>query len=344
MQPKCIVDIMAINKNALLRYQTIDKCLSNTGRGYTFDELLNEVNNALLKDNPENTGIEIRQLREDIRNMKKESIYGAPITSKPSGNGRKHFYFYEDPKFSINNRPLNDTEMNQLDSLLNLFDRFENIQGLEWTSEMGVKLKHSFKNNNSQKVIRFDNVGEYEGYKFITPIFNSIINKRVIKVNYKPFDKEEFQFYFHPYYLKQFNNRWFVFGNNTDLKINNFNLALDRIVKIHETDEKYINSSTDWEEYFDEIVGVTKFSDAKIEEIKLQFSAEQAPYVLTKPLHPYQINKKNEKGLLVTLKLIPNYELEQLILSFGEKVEVLSPLTFRDKIQKRILNLKKVYD
>jgi hypothetical protein len=58
--------------------------------------------------------------------------------------------------------------------------------------------------------------------------------------------------------------------------------------------------------------------------IKLHFSPNQAPFVLMKPIHGSQKKKKlNENGLLVTIDVIPNYELGKLILFFGESVEVL---------------------
>ncbi len=43
---------MSIIKNALLRYQTLDRCFKNTGRSYLIDELLEEVNQVLIDENP----------------------------------------------------------------------------------------------------------------------------------------------------------------------------------------------------------------------------------------------------------------------------------------------------
>ena len=60
---------MPINKNAVIRYNVLDKCLSNPGRRYFFDDLMEKVNDALLDDDPNSSGIRVRQLREDIRFM-----------------------------------------------------------------------------------------------------------------------------------------------------------------------------------------------------------------------------------------------------------------------------------
>jgi hypothetical protein len=335
---------MSTNKNALLRYQTLDRCFKNSGRGYTVDDLLEVVNNVLLEDDLNTSGIQRRQLLADISFMRKESGYDAPIITKPSGLGRKVYYFYEDPKFSINNSPLNDTEAQQLKNLLTIFNRFEGNPGFEWVSEMGIILKDRFDTVKSEKVIAFESNIDYTGCKYITVLFNAIINKRVLNINYSPFVQESFELEFHPYYLKQYNNRWFVFGLNKELEINSFNLALDRISSIEESANVYIDNTIDWDYFFSDIYGVSKPFEKEEEEVQLLFSLNQAPYIITKPLHESQKHYKQEKGLLVKLKLIPNFELEQLILSFGENVEVLSPDSLRSKIIDRFVKIKSIYN
>ena len=73
------------------------------------------------------------------------------------------------------------------------------------------------------------------------------------------------------------------------------------------------------------------------------FNEKRGKYAETKPLHESQRNKWTDKGFLVTLKLIPNLELEQVILSYGEDVEVLSPESLRLTIQNRIEQMQSVY-
>ena len=99
---------MAINKNALLRYQTLDRCFRNTGRIYKKEDLLEAVNDALYDEDINSSGIQLRQLDDDIAFMRSESGYDASIITYPSGEGRKMAYRYEDPKFSITNSPLNE--------------------------------------------------------------------------------------------------------------------------------------------------------------------------------------------------------------------------------------------
>src|SRR5690606_41034294 len=94
-------------------------------------------------------------------------------------------------------------------------------------------------------------------------------------------------------YLKQYNNRWFVFGLNADNQVANWNLALDRIESLFEAALKYKPSETDWEEYFFDLVGVTRPEGVELQEIVLKFSSEVAPSVVTKPIHPSQKHKND---------------------------------------------------
>jgi len=327
---------MSITKNAFLRYQTLNRCFKNNGRNYLIADLLEEVNTALFDDNPSNNGIQIRQLRDDIKFMKSEAGFNAPIESRVI-DGKKHAYFYIDPNFSISNMPINETELLQFKNALTLLSRFEGSPGFEWISEVSVILQDSFGlKTNNEKVISFERNLDYTGENFITQLFNAIVNKRVLSIEYEPFGQERSAIHFHPYFLKQYNNRWFVFGLNEENNIATWNLALDRIKSLEEIHVTYRQNETDWDFHFSSIYGVSKPFDKNEEEIHLLFSKRQAPYIITKPIHETQKHYELEDGLLVKIKVIPNFDLEQLILSFGEGVKVLLPVHLKEKISDRI--------
>jgi hypothetical protein len=96
---------MSINKNALIRYQALDRCFRNTGRMYFWDDLLEECNKATMDFDPKSEGIQRRQLFDDIRFMESEAGWSIPLSR--NRYGRKVYYRYEDLSFSINNQPLN---------------------------------------------------------------------------------------------------------------------------------------------------------------------------------------------------------------------------------------------
>lgn len=179
---KFIFSFLSITKNAFLKYQTLDRCFKNNGRNYLIADLLEEVNTALFDDNPSNNGIQIRQLRDDIKFMKSEAGFNAPIESRVI-DGKKHAYFYIDPNFSISNMPINETELLQFKNALTLLSRFEGSPGFEWISEVSVILKDSFGlKTNNEKVISFERNLDYTGENFITLLFNAIVNKRVLSI------------------------------------------------------------------------------------------------------------------------------------------------------------------
>jgi predicted DNA-binding transcriptional regulator YafY len=148
----------------------------------------------------------------------------------------------------------------------------------------------------------------------------------------------------HPYFLKQYNNRWFLFGKSGDAK-SITTTALDRIESIQLISEVYLpNTEINFEEYFEDIVGVSVPLDSKLEKVVLKIDAESWPYIKTKPIHGSQkIKEQTSEYTIIELQLIPNYELEALILSHAEKVEVIGPEALRKKISERALLLKEKY-
>jgi predicted DNA-binding transcriptional regulator YafY len=327
---------MALTKHALIRYQVLDKCFRNPGRDYTLDDLLEECNKALYDLNGENDGIKRRQLFKDISFMESEQGWSIPLERYRFGDRNQNvFYRYDDLSFSINNQPLNQEETNQLKSALYVLSRFTGTPQFEWVNEMIPIIEDKLGLvGQGEKVIAFDSNIDSVGLQFIQPIFSAITNKLVLKVSYQDFKTDHpYHIIFHPQYLKQFNNRWFVFGfdydNTNDLR----NLALDRVVDLITLKEKYFEAGIDWDDYFYDIIGVTKPKGAELETVVLRFNKEQSPYVRTKPIHPSQKIRTIESGIEVIIKVIINFELERLILSYGERVEVVVPDSLRQRIK-----------
>lgn len=334
---------MSVNKYALIRYQVLDSCFRNVGRMYFMEDLLQECNRALIELDPESDGIQKRQLYDDIRFMESEAGWSIPL--EKIYYGRKKYYRYTDLTFSISNQPLNDSEVEQIKSALQIFSRFSGTPQFEWVNEIIPMLESKFGLiEKKNEVLCLESNIDLKGLHYVTPLFNAIINQRVLKILYKDFKSSEaYEIIFHPYYLKQYNNRWFVFGLNAENQIPTWNLALDRIETLDETVLKYNFYENDWEDYFFDIIGVTRTVDSQLEEIILNFSPEVAPYVITKPLHPSQRHKNEPNALEVKIKVIPNFELERLILSFGEQVQVVSPKKFKERISKRLTQAKNQY-
>lgn len=324
---------MAVTKNALIRYQILDKCFRNSGRMFFWEDLLEECNAALSTLNPDSDGIQRRQIFNDIRFMESEQGWSIPL-----GRYRfqkKTYYRYEDLSFSINQQPLLDIEAEEIKSALQILSRFSGTPQFEWVNEMIPKLETKFGlKTKEQEFISFEENVDLKGRDFIPVLFKAIDNERVLNVTYKDFkNPEPYIIIFHPYYLKQYNNRWFVFGLNQEYEISSWNLALDRIQSITETNLSYTATDINWFDFFYDIIGVTRPIDAKVENIELRFDSKLAPYIITKPIHPTQKDSFEDSSLSIKIEVVPNYELEKLILSFGAGIEVIKPSWLREKIK-----------
>lgn len=323
---------MAINKNALIRYQALDKCFKNSGRKYFMADLIDACNRALQELNPDSSGISVRQVYDDIRYM--ESEQGWSISLLRGKVGRKTYYYYEDRSFSINNQPLNKFEAEQIKSALYVLSRFKGLPQFNWVDEQILKLEQAYNlKSRNHKIIDFDNNEYLVGLEFLSVAFNAILYKKVITVEYRSFKSEEnLAHVIHPYYLKQYNNRWFLLGKNPLYETLSI-LALDRMVAIEEKEDEYIPSTTDFDEYFEDLVGITIPENATIEKIRIRVDASLWPYVKTKPIHGSQrIIKEGHEYADIELNLFINYELISLLFSYGERIIVLEPVELRNRM------------
>ena len=329
---------MATNKNALIRYKVLDNCFRNPGRRYFIDDLIAECESVLLEIDPESNGISRRQIFEDIAFM--ESKEGWSIELDRLRDGKKVYYRYVDMAFSINNMPLNEVEINQLKAAVDILSQFKGMPQFEWVNELVPKLQQGIATDEaSATIMEFDSNQYLKGIEHLGPLYNAIFYKKILTISYQPFENDApFDVLIHPYFLKQYNNRWFLFGYNPEKEKYDWNLAIDRIISIKETKGKYQkNNQIDWQEYFEDIIGVTKPVDAEPEKVILHFKGRTGNYMETKPLHGSQKPKWIDINTLeVSLDIIINYELERLILSYADTVSVIQPLSLAKSIKKRL--------
>ena len=335
--------LMATNKHAQIRYNTLDKCFRNLGRNYTLDDLLEKCNQAIRNFDPKSEGIKKRQLYDDMRYMESEQGWGIEL-EEGLKLGRKKIYRYADHNFSISNQPLNEADANHLKSALLTLSRFKGLPQFDWVDELSIRLEDSFQlTKKTENIISFEENIYLKGKEHISSLYDAIHYKKVLKIEYKSFKSDHINtFTLSPYYLKQFNNRWFLFGQDKRFETLT-NLALDRIESIEESNKKYIETDIDFEEYFEDIIGVS-LSDNAVEKIILRIDKQRWPYVKTKPLHGSQkIVAVKDDYTDISLEVIPNNELESLILQYGNKMQVLKPESLKFRIMEIINNLNNKY-
>ena len=333
---------MPTNKNALLRYQILDRCFSNRYRKYTIEDLVDAVNEALY--DMYGTSVSVRQIRDDIKYMRDRVAYNAPIEAVPF-EGKRCYYFYSDPNYTIFNNELTTEEVTKLCSTINMLGRYRGGAN-RWLEEVisNLELRFGIKTNR-EHIVSFEQNDQLRGLEFLSELIDSAINHQPLNLLYRTYNGKETNVVIHPYHVKQYNNRWFLFGlEQTPNGDRIANRALDRIVKFSISDVPFIpNTSVDFATRFDDVVGVTiPGDDVKIETVVLKFEPDRFPYVVSKPIHHSQ-KILNEDECILQIEVRPNKELESVIFSYFPHVEVLSPDTLREQFKEKISNNLKKY-
>lgn len=341
---------MATNNHATIRYQVLDKCFSNVGRMFFINDLILACNHALYEftgdskfNDDDKPGISRRQIFDDIRFMESSQGWNIPLERKY--DGKKVYYRYAKKDFSINNQPLLDEEVNKLREMMLFLNRFKGLPQFTWMEEIITKLEDKFHLKGASKsVISIESNQYSHGIEYIAEIFNAIVNKQPLHIEYSTYHKGGRSWDIHPYFIKQYNNRWFLIGLNNDNQSQITNIALDRIKSLKQSSVSYIENTIieDLEEYFSDVVGVSIPSNKQVERIKLQFSKNRYPYIVSKPLHGSTRFIDNENRI-ITIDVIPNNELMALLLSFGPDVEVLEPTHIREEFANIISDCYKKY-
>lgn len=334
---------MPTNKNALLRYQILDRCFSDFTRKYEIDDLVDKVNDALY--DLYGTEVSIRQIRDDIKYMRDRVTYDAPIKAYQY-DGKKCYYRYEDRDFSIFNNALSVEEVSKLRSTIEMLARFRDGSKNAWLEEVISNLEYRFGVKGSgENVVSFEQNEQLRGLEFLGELIDSAIHHQPLRILYRSYYGIEHNTIVHPYHIKQFNNRWFLLGlEETDNGNRLTNKALDRIVKFSRANVSFIpNTEVDFREYFKNIVGVTVPKEHPVaEKVVLKFDAARFPYIVSKPIHPSQ-EVISEEDCTLQISVRPNKELESRIFSYGPQVEVLEPEWLRQQIEGKIEETLKKY-
>lgn len=278
---------MPTNKNALTRYKFLDEMLSDRHHFYDIHDLTKKCNEKLITAGL--SEVTLRCIEKDINYLEYDPFFAEIERFRISG---RRCMRYADPSFSIFKKELSEEESNLILEVLNTIGQFDGLAHFEWLERfkigLGLKERH--------KIISFSNNPYLQIPNLLGILFDNTSNQVVIKLEYHTFsDTEKKTIVFHPYLLKQYNNRWYIIGAaDSDKKILNF--ALDRIDNITPLPEKkFFPCEEDLAERFEDIVGITLYEDRKVEHIVFWVSDHSKNYIITKPIHESQ---KHLKGSL----------------------------------------------
>lgn len=328
---------MSANKNANIRYRILDKCLKDMTRLYTLDDLTEAINEKF--DDMLLQPVSSRTVSEDLRNLMERMSFNAPI-KKFRLEDKKCYYRYSDPDFELFSNVISEED---IERLVKLFEKFRGLPQMEWMEETITRLKtRNGIGGRADKIVSFECNDRLQGLEYLSPIVDSAMTRKCLSIDYRSYKGTVLHKTIHPYYVKQYNSRWYLFGLDDEFN-NVYPLALDRMTGVRRSRTKFRkNTTTDFNEYFHDIIGVTRDESRSVEEIVLRFSPQRFPYVVSKPLHLSQRIVSADR-CEVSISVRPNKELEQKLFSFGPDIELISPAWMRQEFAKKIAETAKKY-
>jgi len=333
---------MPPTKDAYTRYRIINGILVHN-KGATLQELRRACANSLGKY------VSDRTIKTDIEDMRYDPVLGfdAPIVY----DRRDGRYHYNRKDYSIDRFTLKEEEVQSLIYASMILEQFRKVKILEKVGGAVQKIaehlrfQRAVEPDRLSDYVDFEKVSEMPGIDFLDPLLDAILNKTVIKLEYQGFDKPRpYTHTFHPYLLKEYRNRWYIFGYNeywNGLRI----YGLDRIKSIRpDPVAKFLSPDIPPKDYFRNIIGVTRFEGTEPEKVLLKFTKHETPYILTQPWHEsQQIEEQTDDYTIISLNVHPSPELEILILGMHSEVEVIAPEGLRDTIKSMIEKANNIY-
>lgn len=333
---------MPLNKEALMRYRVINRCLVDF-KYVTMERLITACEDAL-----DIYPVGKRTIEQDIHDMRKDKRLGfsAPIRY----DRYRGAYYYSKEGYSIDNIPINREEMKSLAFAASLLDQYKNIDLLkDFTGAVqkivdAVNIRRDLNEQPGFDFIEFENIPLSRGSEYIRFLIDAILNKKVVRLKYKKFVPEpEFETNVHPYLLKEYRNRWYLVGLNEELKeLRTYGLERIQHIEINERCI-YVDGDFDPREFFRNAVGIIA-PRSEPELVKLKFNKRQGQYVLTLPIHSSQkLIEETDEHLIISIQASITYELVQMILGWGCDVEVMEPAGLRQQIHDELNEMLKYY-
>ncbi|MDR1881185.1 MAG: WYL domain-containing protein [Prevotella sp.] len=329
---------MPVNRNALIRYKTIDNCLQNHYRTWTLEDLIDACSDALYEYEGIDKGISKRTIQMDIQMMRSEKLgYNAPIVVYDN-----KYYKYDVPDYSITNTPLSEQDLRVMSEAVEVLRQFKSFSCFSNMTAIVSRLEDHVTSVKLKTipVIDFEKNENLKGLEYLDAIYHAIVEKQVLLLEYRSFKAHSANsLIFNPYLLKEYRNRWFVFGVIKKDKMLR-NLALDRIHSlVVATNEQFLeNTFFDPATFFDDLVGVTKDINSKTEKVRFLASREETPYIQTKPIHKSQqlIERLESGSAIFEINVVINQELQREFFGFAEGIQVLEPQHLADFMRMKL--------
>ncbi len=270
-------------------------------------------------------------IRKDISELRK---LGAPIPKRCPDRR----YYYTDASWALVKNPLTPGDLLLLHRATHLLRQFPGIAFAERLKKLVEQLDKRYQMDWPRKTPRifFQPSPDIKGLTvYLDRIYSHIEKEESILLHYQPFKYPTPKWLqLSPYFLQEYNFRWYLIARHHQTDAIQL-FAIDRTRGVKKGKSDFRPPPPDFEpaSYFKEVVGVSIPRDGKVREVKLRVHKELAPYLQTKFLHPSQQRElKKDGSMLISIQVIPNYELKRDILGWGDKVKVLEPPELAEEI------------
>ena len=138
-----------------------------------------------------------------------------------------------------------------------------------------------------------------------------------------------------PYFVKLFNRRWYAIVKYPEPTGNLFTLALDRVVSMELTDDKFkYQKDFDPARWFRDCYGIVRDPEVPVEKVVIRAFGKEANYMRDLPLHASQVEiDKADDHSDFELRLRPTEDFYTPLLSRGKAIKILEPQWLADEIK-----------
>jgi len=334
-------------KNALIRYRIIDKALGNSYNPYPTKLDLRYACEMELYGDTNGKHISDSTIEKDLYAMRQE--LDAPIKYSKIFKG----YYYEDPNFTINEKPLSEDDIASIQFALSTLSQFKETEMFQQfgfalnkiIDRVNVDSDSRSSDTDMDQLIQFEKATAVQGNEFLKPLLSAIKNQHIAYFTYESFVTQvRKQRKVTPLLLKEYNNRWYLICFDS-VKEKVITYALDRISDleiIKQQGDKPADFKPDL--FFKHSIGITASAEARPDKIEFIASNIAAKYINSQPFHESQkIVEENNEQTKFELFALVSEELIRELLSYGGDVQVLQPESLKGELIKRIQKMNQNY-
>lgn len=327
---------MSAIKNAMLRYRIIDKAIRNVHNPYPSKAFLREACEEAIYGSVDGENICDSTIEKDMFAMRME--HDAPIKYSKKFGG----YYYTDPEFSLDEMPLNETDLEAIKFAANTLSQFKEVSFFKQFSFAIDKIADRLAvsdntNENTDQFIQFETPVTFGGSEFLQPLLSSIKEKKVVYFDYESFQSQKKKpRKVLPLFLKEYRNRWYLLSYDC-VKESIITYALDRMTNLEPSEEK-ISASVNFkpDNFFRHAMGITASAGAP-EKIVFKADNVAAKYILSQPFHSsLRMVKEGKNRTTFEMLVYISEELIRELMSYGGDIEVVEPELLREHMIRRI--------